>query len=470
MAMFLRSARSSFFSPLLFPFASRGSLRFFAVVFLVSFLLLAYVYPLSFSRFDQPTAPHVRWEPKQHPLYPHVRQMHDDPSLLRTVFRTEHDDYSRNSPHANLTLVLTITNDTSSWGRMTHGTPRKWQFIDYIDRIREQKLPPSSVHLGLLVSDRDAYAAYVDELASATDLPFARADVIYMSSLPGDAEPGKGISRKERHSKDKAFQCRRRRHIARVRNFLSNQVLTPAVKHVIWLDADVYELPKGLFERFVNLGSIPIERNISDIVKYVDLRDSKQIPNAPSTTATAASSTNTVTGTGTSAPKKSATASDSEKATQSTTSASAIAESTAFTPLPIGLLTLRCEANGWMDYDRNAWAGFGYRPTNRELNAIHEGRRFPGMRHWAKALSQLIQDTRDDQLVRLDAVGGTALYIRAELLREGLAFSVYSVSGTQWGHDGEDGVETEGLCFIAQRMGYACYTLGGQWRTMHSDA
>ncbi|KAK6352884.1 hypothetical protein TWF696_004885 [Orbilia brochopaga] len=449
----------------------RHALRFFIASFVASLLLLLYIYPQALVNFDHSTASHMRWNPPSRPVYPHFRQMHDDPSLLRTVFRTEADDRPRHSPHTNLTLILTITNDTASWGRMTWTGGHKWQFSDFIERLKGQGLPPSSVHLGMLVSDEDAYASYVDELASATDLPFARAEILYAPSLPTEPAPSQGYAtRAHRHSRE--GQNARRRHLARVRNFLSSQVLTPAVKHVIWLDADVYELPSGLFTRFIDLGSIPIDQNISNLVKNADTASSKQTKTSVPTSTSAISRTRSSssaaesTGTGTLTKRTAA----KETKSQTATSASLAASSTPQGPLPIGLLTLRCETRRDYDYDRNAWAGFGHRPTRPEAMAMTEGRKFPGMEKWAKALSQLIEGTGDDELVHLDAVGGTALYIRADLLREGLSFPAYLVSGAKWGKDGDDGVETEGLCYIAERMGYGCYTLGGQWRTKHSDA
>ncbi|KAF3908118.1 hypothetical protein ABW21_db0208087 [Orbilia brochopaga] len=437
----------------------RRSLRLFLSFLVACLLLLAYTDPRSFSRFDLSTASQVHWDAHQRPLYPHIRQMHDDPSLLRTVIHTEAED---RLPHANLTLVLTLTNDTLSWGRMNAG--RKYKFNDFIKRIRGQGLPSESVHIGLLTSDKDAYAAYVDQLASASNLPFARADVIYVPSLPADPSPTRSTGRAGRHRKNNGFQNQRRRQLARFRNFLSNEVLMPAVKHVIWLDADVYELPKGLFARFIDLASIPVSQNISNIVHHVDTSGGKRAAPSPSATATNRPPAKTTSRIGT--PNKKTGGGKKRRASAGSSSA---ASSTPRDPLPIGLLTLRCMTGRYHDYDRNSWAGFGPRPKNVELEGMLKGKKFPGMEKWAKALSQLTEGTKDNELVHLDAVGGTALYIRADLLREGLSFPAYSVSGTQWGRDGKDGVETEGLCYIAERMGYGCYGLGGNWRTVHSD-
>ncbi|EWC47166.1 hypothetical protein DRE_03535 [Drechslerella stenobrocha 248] len=444
---------SSFSSSFLLP-NRRRSLRLFAIALLVLFGLTFYLYPSIFGRaYFVPATAQVNQEPASQPR---VHQIHTDPSLYRTIFHTGHSTDSHREPPANLTLVLSITNDTRSWGRMTRKSQQVWTFGDYISRIRQQGLSPESVHLGILTSDLTAYGTYIDELASSTDLPFARAEIIYLPSLPCMTDSTSEGQRKDRHTTDHVKQSARRRRIARIRNFLSSHMLTPAVQHVIWLDADVYDLPAGLFSRLVELGSIPADRDIKNIVKYVDTSvhtTSTAQPTASAPKKTVSTATSAVAATG------------KEKTSQTSTPSAEIPA-----PLPIGLITLRCQDATHFDFDRNAWAGFGRRPSYPELRKLLNGVKLPGMEGWAKSLSQLIKGTTDDQIVKLDAVGGTALYIRAELLREGLVFPPYAIAGTHWGSDGEDGVETEGLCYMAEMMGWGCYTLGGQWRTLHADA
>ncbi|MCP5151013.1 MAG: glycosyltransferase [Chromatiales bacterium] len=55
---------------------------------------------------------------------------------------------------------------------------------------------------------------------------------------------------------------------------------------------------------------------------------------------------------------------------------------------------------------------------------------------------------RDHDLVRVDAVGGTALLVRADLHREGLVFPAYPVDGH---------IETEGLARVASALGIDCW-------------
>ena len=62
---------------------------------------------------------------------------------------------------------------------------------------------------------------------------------------------------------------------------------------------------------------------------------------------------------------------------------------------------------------------------------------------------------------RLDAVGGTVLYMKADLYRQGVVFPVYHVVGTDWSGEGWDAVETAGLCVVARFVGHDCYGMPG---------
>ncbi|KAK6524711.1 hypothetical protein TWF281_011611 [Arthrobotrys megalospora] len=412
----------------------RRSLPLVALSASVGFFIFVWIYFLSI--FYTPS----RSEGRHHHHNSALKVQHiiHSPSFRRTVFQTP--AYSH-SPPSDLTLVLTITNDTSSWGSLTVTSDAIFTFEDFVSRIREQGLPVESLHLGLLTSDLEAYHRYTTVLSRLTPvkrIPWAKAEIIYLAQLPGDTgrtqSNSESVTRENRHELGAAVQIERRRYMARLRNFLSSHMLTPEVEHVVWLDADVYELPLGLFKRFQELGKIPPDTNIDNMVK-AGIRET--------------STTNT----------------------QSENDSNILQEMEGVPRVapPIGLVTLRCQSFDRRDYDRNAWSGFGKRPSSWELNNIIRGTEYPGMESWARALSQLINGTDDNDIVKLDSIGGTALYIRADLLREGLIFPVHSVVGTGWGKDGTDGIETEGLCYVAERLGWGCYALGGAWRTLHVD-
>ncbi|KAK9425531.1 putative Anp1-domain-containing protein [Seiridium unicorne] len=137
----------------------------------------------------------------------------------------------------------------------------------------------------------------------------------------------------------------------------------------------------------------------------------------------------------------------------------------------VGLLTARCQQHLIESYDKNAWVmdrektdllgpvSDDARPA--ALGELVESRRY---------VDELIRGTNDSVLVPLDSVGGTLLYIRARLVRQGLVFPTYNVVGTTWSREGWIGVETEGICYVASQMqGGGCFVLGGRHQARHAD-
>ncbi|CAD0031001.1 unnamed protein product [Aureobasidium pullulans] len=119
--------------------------------------------------------------------------------------------------------------------------------------------------------------------------------------------------------------------------------------------------------------------------------------------------------------------------------------------LPVGLITTRAQENSNPDYDLNAWYHSG---TVRKDRDVH--------------MQKLTSVTSSDEIFPLDSVGGVLLYIKAELVRQGLAFPWWFVVGGSWEKgDGSDGIETEGICYLAERLGYGCWGLGGEWHVVH---
>ncbi|KAF0697339.1 Aste57867_11965 [Aphanomyces stellatus] len=108
------------------------------------------------------------------------------------------------------------------------------------------------------------------------------------------------------------------------------------------------------------------------------------------------------------------------------------------------------------EYDLNAWRGNRAVPTADELHAMHQGKLFvphdgPGMVH--------INHVRDHEYYPLDSVGGTMLYVKADIHRQGVLFATHYVIGSEWKHEGYDGIETEGLCYVAGMLGYKCWAM-----------
>ncbi|KAG0254541.1 hypothetical protein BGZ95_005993 [Linnemannia exigua] len=103
-------------------------------------------------------------------------------------------------------------------------------------------------------------------------------------------------------------------------------------------------------------------------------------------------------------------------------------------------------------YDLNAWVGERNEPTAEELVVIEQGGMFvPGPKS-VKFTHEL-----EGEFSELDSVGGTVLFVRGEVHREGVAFTTNYVIGAGWDHEGYDGIESEGLCYVAKFLGYKCW-------------
>lgn len=62
-----------------------------------------------------------------------------------------------------------------------------------------------------------------------------------------------------------------------------------------------------------------------------------------------------------------------------------------------------------------------------------------------------------DTFVPLDSVGGTMLYVNVDVHRQGVLFPVHHLIGSEWSSEGYDGIETEGLCYVAHFLGFKCW-------------
>lgn len=147
-------------------------------------------------------------------------------------------------------------------------------------------------------------------------------------------------------------------------------------------------------------------------------------------------------------------------------------------PGDVGLITARCskyedEPPG-DDYDRNAWrldrAAPGLLGPVAEKDHETAALRLGSTRH---QVDELATGTKDGDLIPLDSVGGTILYVRAALVHRGLSFPPFYVVGTTFARDGWVGIETEGICYVAQQLGghgAGCFLLGGSHKVRHVDS
>ncbi|KAF9149649.1 hypothetical protein BG015_008557 [Linnemannia schmuckeri] len=102
--------------------------------------------------------------------------------------------------------------------------------------------------------------------------------------------------------------------------------------------------------------------------------------------------------------------------------------------------------------DLNAWVGERIKPNAEEQATIEKGGIFVPRPKSVKFTHEL-----QEEFSELDSVGGTVLFVRGEVHREGVAFTTNYVIGAGWKYEGYDGIESEGLCYVAGFLGYKCW-------------
>lgn len=324
-------------------------------------------------------------------------------------------------------LILVMNKDSASWSNDFRSTRRS--IYDFLDLLVSTGLDLRGVSLGLLTSSADEF----DEMREATaTLPLARTAIFHHAAAAGDDA---GFAYGERHSP--AVQRARRAAIAALRNYLMLRSLRDE-QHIFWIDADVVELSPGILQTML-------------------AHASAAAPTSP--------------GTGSGVREQNQT-NDDQGAQEEGLKDKDGDENQGEGVGEIGLLTARCQQHLMANYDKNAWAvdrsaAELWGPVEdadraRAAEALVATRRY---------VDGLLAGTGDGDLVALDSVGGTLLYVRARLVRAGLAFPSHNVVGATWAREGWTGIETEGICYLAAHMrgGGGCYVLGGSHHVRHAD-
>jgi len=275
----------------------------------------------------------------------------------------------------------------------------------HADLIKDTSgLPMESVSIAVQTASKNEYKRAIETL---NRYPFAKIQVLLYQPEGHADEP------EDRHAGD--YQPIRRKQIALARNMLMLRALDEE-EHIFWYDGDVIASDRGIAAKMIEHS----QHGVQGV----------------------------------------------------TTNSSMLREK----PLPIGLITARCENPGANNYDLNAWALPTEDPASARTSPNSEEKKNlrDGKLYMASSTGSMIyvdhrtDHTSDDELFPLDSVGGTILYIKADLVRKGLTFPPYFVVGTSWDMpNGSDGIETEGLCYIAKTLGYGCYGLGGTWHIKH---
>lgn len=136
------------------------------------------------------------------------------------------------------------------------------------------------------------------------------------------------------------------------------------------------------------------------------------------------------------------------------------------------IIVPRIMKGGHPDYDKNSWAGQRSVPSRKQLELMDKNQwdlvdyvphDVPGnIYHFETFYEQnrnaVGEKKKDDYLIKLDSVGGAMLFAKSIIYRQGVLFPPNYIIGTTWERkEGYDGIETEGLCYVAKVLGYECY-------------
>ncbi|KAI2605182.1 glycosyltransferase family 62 protein [Hypoxylon fragiforme] len=333
------------------------------------------------------------YEPKAQPCLPTTFKHWDKPSfdaILDDNEQTLNDGtvlHHRQMAKANPdVLILALSRDVHSWSS-NYLSIRRRTVYDFLDMIMATDIDLSRVSLALMTASRDEFDTAKKAIAS---VPFARVALLYRES---DGKSSSKIPYEDRHRPE--VQRKRRNLIASARNYLMARSLQDET-HVIWVDADIVKLSKGIVQTMIGHG------------------ESRE---------------------------------------------------------DVGIITSICKQTLERNYDKNAWA------LNREVPMLMGPVRDEDLEIAADKLvetrtyvDELIKGTSNDDIIQLDSVGGTLLYMKASLIRQGINFPTSYVVGSTWSHEGWVGIETEGLCYLAHHLdGSKCFVLGGSHYVKHAD-
>ncbi|KAG7660479.1 uncharacterized protein J8A68_006007, partial [[Candida] subhashii] len=139
------------------------------------------------------------------------------------------------------------------------------------------------------------------------------------------------------------------------------------------------------------------------------------------------------------------------------------------------IIVPRIPVAGNPDYDLNSWRGQRRKPTEEQLKLLDVENRedfhyypeeadIPGkvwhFKEYIANTNNEYEEHKDEYeyLVPLDSVGGAVLFAKSIVYKQGAIFPTSYIVGTTWDRsEGYDGIETEGLCYLAKPLGYSCW-------------
>lgn len=114
-----------------------------------------------------------------------------------------------------------------------------------------------------------------------------------------------------------------------------------------------------------------------------------------------------------------------------------------------------------------SWKGTKLKPSKEELEKIKNDRNYKfksklsegsfDLEYISKNLENFNLGNEVGVSVELNSVDSKILFIKSEILKQGINFPSYNIIGTSWDEYGYDGFGSEGLCYQANTIGYKCW-------------
>ncbi|KAK5092858.1 hypothetical protein LTR70_006036 [Exophiala xenobiotica] len=393
---------------------------------------------------ESSTSNHISYESDASPAHQRLHNQHSSSKADGAYTVTSWSSADRETAHYTLertytdqnaipsqsVLFLTITRDEQSWGRNPDEKPRT--IYSFLDFITNTTLTPSATSLAILTSSQHEFEQYKQVFTPSAenkdgkiyyDYPFHRATLTpHPAKKPPPPPP-----RKARHA---IAQHERRATLAKLRNYLQSVSLTHE-SHLLWLDSDVYKFssPAMVAHMMAHTHTTPAHE-VGILTARCRVGEPEKtdawLATHPSYTLPP--------------PPRAGEPEDERRGVEGG---------------PYEVIAHKLHANG--HYDLNAWRGRRTGPNNIQLEALWRDLSSwepqPAPAGGTQMLDQAIAGTSDDEVVRLDSVGGTVLMLRADLVRMGLNFATGYFVGMTFEHgEGYDGIETEGVCLLSRSL------------------
>lgn len=146
-----------------------------------------------------------------------------------------------------------------------------------------------------------------------------------------------------------------------------------------------------------------------------------------------------------------------------------------FIDLDLDIIVPRVSRGDLIDYDRNTWTGKRVVPLEEQLELMNNGKYDEAgfvpndtedtwhILNEVERIQGLPEDAPErsiDYAYEVDSVGGAVLFAKSVVYKQGVVFPPLFIIGTNQDRvEGYDGIETEGVCYVAKLLDYKCWAM-----------